>query len=351
MRLYGSRSALLGAFALTVGAMLAGCSGDNSASLAAPTLQVVSSRAEHVSGGTALIDISAAGTGIGASVLSVTVNGTDVSAAFKPDPTQAGHLISVVTQLQSGANTVVASNGGATASLTLTSHPISGPIVSGPHQTPFVCQTANFVMPDGSFFGTATDADCSAPARVIYMYLPTGATALIALPSTTALPANVASTTTVAGATVPFVVRIETTTVNRGIYQSAVLHDPTTEAAPTPVLPPKGWNRRLVAVEGFSCAGSGSLQGGAQGRLANAGIHFSVQFVDRLGQGYAMFANTLQHASNHCDVRLASEAVMMSKEYFVKQNGVPALTVSAARAARMAAPNPPTACPAYSTPS
>ena len=184
-------------------------------------------------------------------------------------------------------------------------------------------------MPDGSFFGTATDADCTAPARVTYMYLPTGATALIALPSTTALPANIASTTTVAGTTVPFVVRVETSTVNRGIYQSAVLHDPTLEAAPTPVLPPKAWNRRLVAIEGFGCPAGWYLQGGAQGNLANAGFNFTLLSVDRLGEGYAMFANTLQHASNNCNALLASEAAMMSKEYFVKQYGVPTFTVSA----------------------
>ena len=87
MRLNRSTSSRLGAFALTVGAMLAGCSGDDSAPLAAPSLQVVSSRAEQVSGGTALIDVSAAaaaGTGTSAGVLSVTVNGTDVAPRSSP---------------------------------------------------------------------------------------------------------------------------------------------------------------------------------------------------------------------------------------------------------------------------
>ena len=35
--------------------------------------------------------------------------------------------------------------------------------------------------------------------------------------------------------------------MNRGIYQNAVLHDPTNDPAPTPFTPPPAWNRRLIA--------------------------------------------------------------------------------------------------------
>jgi hypothetical protein len=322
----------LAACAVAAATLLAGCDGDDTTPRAAPTMQVLSSKADYVSGGSALIDVTAPPAqvaGESAVVFSVQLNGADVSAMFKADPANAGHMLGVVTGLQNGSNTLVASHGGNTATLALTAYPITGPIVSGPHQTPFVCQTASFVMPDGSFFGPATDADCTAAARVTYLYLPTGATALVALPDVAKLPANVASTTTLAGTTVPFVVRVETSTVDRGIYQSAVLHDPTTEALPTPVAPPKGWNKRLVAVEGFGCPAGWYLQGGAQGNLAFAGFNFSLLSVQRLGEGYAMFANTLHHASNNCNAVLASEAAMMSKEYFVKHYGVPAFTVSA----------------------
>jgi len=321
--------------AIMVAAFIGGC-GSSTSEIAVPEmkLEVVSSTsAALVSGGTALLKLKS-DLPMGTS-LKVYLNNLDVSSAFKKDPSD-GKQIGLVSGLASGANTVLAyavQDDNATAvkstSLDLTNYPITGPIVSGPHQTPFVCQTANFVMPDGSFFGTATDANCSAPARVTYLYLPTDATALLALPSTTTLPANVSKTTTVAGTTVPFVVRVETSTVNRGIYQSAVLHDPTTEAAPTPVAPPKGWNKRLVAIEGFGCPGGWYLQGGAQGSLANGGFDFTLLSLKRLGEGYAMFANTLHHASNNCNALLASEAAMMSKEYFIKNYGVPAFTISA----------------------
>ena len=40
--------------------------------------------------------------------------------------------------------------------------------------------------------------------------------------------------------TVPFVVRLETGTMDRGIYQNVVLFDPTSDPSPTPFTPPKG---------------------------------------------------------------------------------------------------------------
>lgn len=127
----------------------------------------------------------------------------------------------------------------------------------------------------------------------------------------------------------PFVVRIQTSTVDLGIYQSAVRFDPTVESAPTPVAPPREWNRRLVAVEGFGCPGGWYIQGGVQGNLAIAGFDFSLLNLQRLGEGYATFAKTLQHASNNCNAVLESEAAMTSEEHFVKTYGVPAMTVSA----------------------
>jgi Tannase-like family of unknown function (DUF6351) len=290
-------------------------------------IQTLSSAPQLVSGGSALVRIDAPGSSLGRT--RVALNGRDVTSAFHAD-SHAGTLTGLVTGLRVGRNTLEANahgRGGA-AHLTLTNYPITGPIISGPHQTPFFCQTDTFTLPDGSKLGSPLDDDCSVNPVVTYLYLPTGATALVPLPSTTQLPADVAMTTTLNHATVPFVVRVETRTVDRGIYQSAVLHDPTKEAAPSPFAPPKGWNRRLVAIEGFGCPGGWYIQGGAEGNLSLAGFDITLLNVARLGEGYAMFANTLQHASNNCNAVLASEATMMSKEQFVKTYGVPEFSVS-----------------------
>ena len=61
-----------------------------------------------------------------------------------------------------------------------------------------------------------------------------------------------------------------------------------------------------------------------------AGVaEFSLFSVDRLGEGYALFANTLMNASQNCNAVLSGEAAMMSKEHFIKTIGMPKITVSA----------------------
>lgn len=310
---------------LLASATLASCGGGDDPT-PAPTVQVLSSKPALVTGNTALISVKRADSN---GTLKATLNGVDVTAVFKTDPTSSAQVIGVVTGLTVGTNTFVADYGGTTSTVTLTNYPITGPVISGPHQTPYVCQTEAFTLPDGSKLGPALDANCSVATRVHYLYLKTGATTLSPLAVTTAVPADAATTTTLAGTTVPFIVRVETGTVDRGIYQSAVLHNPVTETTPTPVVPPQGWNRRLIAIEGFGCPSGWYIQGASQGNLPLAGFDFSLLNVKRLGEGYAMFANTLHHASNNCNAVLASEAAMMSKENFVKTHGVPAFTVSA----------------------
>src|SRR4029453_16949426 len=140
------------------------------------------------------------------------------------------------------------------------------------------------------------------------------------LPSTSSLPADVAMTRTLTGVTVPFVVRVETGTMNRGIYQNAILPDPTSEPAPTPFTPPKGWNKRLIAQHGAGCPGGWYIQGAAQGA--------NILDVTRLGEGYALFINTLNHPTNSCNPFLAGETTMMGKEHFIETFGVPRFTVS-----------------------
>ena len=326
----GRASALL---AVLVATGLSGCGGDdnnNNGSPVAvdppPTVQILSSSPQMVSGTTTLVDVQVTNTAV---PITATLNGANVTSVFQRDPSRTTHLLGVVPGVVSGTNNLLIVQGGATSALTFTAYPIAGPIISGPHQTPFICQTSTFLLPDGTTFGPALDADCTAAPKVTYMYLKTGGTALVPLPSTTARPADAASTTTTAGVTVPFIVRVETSTVNRGINQTAVLHDPTAEATPTPLAQPKGWNKRLLAIEGFGCPGGWYVQGGTQGNLAIAGFDFSLLGLKRLGEGYAMFANTLHHASNNCNAVLESESVMMSKEAFIKSYGLPDLTVSA----------------------
>jgi hypothetical protein len=300
-------------------------------------IRVLSAPAHLTSGENALVRIDLSHSG-GAALLRVDLNGHDVTPAFQPDR-DSGAFTGLVTGLNVGKNILsVFNHGRLLDSLTITDYPITGPITSGPHETPYICTTADFelynsllglLIPDTTTYNPPTDANCSAPTKITYLYMPIGGTALQALPSTTTLPPDVSTTTTSAGDTVNFIVRVETSTIDRGIYQSAVLHDPTTEAPPAWNTPPKGWNRRLVAIEGAGCPGGWYFQGTAGGSLVLPGvIDASLISPAMLGQGYALFGNTLQNPSQNCNGVLSQEAATMGKEHFIKSYGVPKYTVS-----------------------
>ena len=304
--------------------LVAGCGGDSVTAAAGqpPALQVLSSRADQVTGGDTLVAVALPATPA-TGTLAVTLNGADVTSAFRADTATPGRLLGLVSGLKDGANALVASYNGAATTLALTNYPRTGPMISGPLLSPFICQTQDFTLPDGSKLGLPTDANCSAPTRVNYLYRASSGGALKVMPSTTALPADVGTTTTSTGAVVPFVVRVETGTLNRGIYQNAILHDPTTDAAPTPLSPPAGWNKKLIAVHGTGCTGGWYVQGAALGVGLTTGDNLT-----RLGEGYAIFNNTLNHPSNSCNAILAGESALMGKEHFIQSFGVPAYTVS-----------------------
>lgn len=202
----------------------------------------LSSRPDIVSGGTVLVRINGSGK-MALSDVAVFLNSQDVTNVFQPEA--SGHsLLGLVGGLSIGKNNLTAkaidkhNQPYLSARLTLTNYPITGPIFSGPHEEPFYCMTQLFKLPASTqTLGLALDADCSIATRVDYVYQTTGAV-FKPLPSLTSYPADLAQTTTSQGKTVPYIVRVETGTINRGIYETAVLHDPTKEGAPTPFNPP-----------------------------------------------------------------------------------------------------------------
>ena len=301
----------------------------SSAGLALTTLSTDASR---VTGGDVLVQVRLP-EGTSPETLTVTAAGRNVTSAFQSTGRQT--MAGLVTGLPLGASTIDARAGAASARLPVTSYPVTGPVISGPWQQPFVCQTDAFALPDGTTLGAPLDTNCSARTVVHYVYkstrtvstaVPGGSGRNTApwytpLPDPRTLPADVASTTTTDGRSVPFIVRVETGTMNRGIYQNAILFDPTTDPAPTPFTPPRGWNRRLLAVHGSGCPGGWYIQGAALGVSVLAD-------ESRLAQGYAVFNNTLNHPTNSCNAFLAGETTMMGKEHFIEEFGVPLYTIS-----------------------
>jgi hypothetical protein len=298
------------------------------AQAAVTDITTLSSRPDRISGNDVLVQI----TQTDDAATAVTLNGTDVSKSFQAG-TAPHTREGLVSGLKLGANSIEA--GG--KSLKLTGYPITGPMVSGPHESLWVCTTDKFpvfagmqkpVPSDQKGFGPALDKDCSAATKITYLYLPKGEQAFKLLPSTSSLPADVATTTTMNGTTVNFVVRLETGTIDRGIYQSAILFDPTKDGAPNWHNPPKGWNHRLIAILGHGCPGGWYYQGMEGGSAQGGNVDATLLSVQKLGQGFGLFGNTLLNASQSCNPVLSGEAASMSKEHFIKTYGAPLYTIS-----------------------
>ena len=277
-----------------------------------------------VSDGTVLVRVELS-RNVSSNDLVITLNGQAVTSAFRPEAGQSS-LLGLVTGLTLGKNVLTAKAIGRnnqtyrSAQLVLTNYPITGPIFSGPHEEPFYCMTQLFRLPASTnTLGPPLDADCSIATRVDYVYRTTGGT-FQPLPSLTSYPADLAQTTTSQGKTVPYIVRVETGTINRGIYETAILHDPTTEKSPTPFNPPGAWNHRLVYPLGGGCVGGWYIQGAS---IGNGGILEDLM----LRQGYAIAASSLNVFGNNCQDLLAAETILMTRARFIENFGPVEFTI------------------------
>lgn len=266
------------------------------------TINILSSpRPDLVSGGDALVEV------IGPkdadlSGLKLTLNGDDVTPALNVDEDNGGKR-GLVSGMNVGANELVATLDDANVKLTVVNHPITGPILSGPQITPYECRTVE------SGLGEPIDADCSVQTRVDYFYKTTQPAdprqLFKPLPAGTK-PVDLAMTTTIEGKTVPYIVKVESGTINRSIYRLAILDDPDTPATSD------GWNGRLAV----------SFGGGA-GANYNQGVNqvespLSDVFLSR---GFAHMVSTELVNQLHSNAVLQGETLMMMKEHFIEEYG------------------------------
>ena len=124
-------------------------------------IKILSSRPDVVSGGAALVQVTGPAE---MKKLSIWADGRDVTTAFRVSPL-THTLIGLVDGLAVGKNRLEVKTGRKVrARLEIINHGITGPIFSGSHQTPFICQT------ESAGLGRALDADCSARTEVTYVY-------------------------------------------------------------------------------------------------------------------------------------------------------------------------------------
>ena len=330
---------------------------------AAPALELrtLSTRPETVSGGEVLVQVVVP-RAVAADRVTITLNGRDVRAAFRAGA-QPQALVGLVAGLGAGSNTLEAgAPGQRAAQLTLINHPSTGPVIAGPHQTPFVCETEAFGL------GPAADTTCTAKTRVEYFYrvraastpqlespAANSAAALAAVDAATPRPggggggnnaapnpfkpfdpsgprpADLAQTITSDGRTVPYIVRREMGTINRAVYVIAFLHEPGTPL-PDPWTASPGWNGRLLYSFGGGCR-AGYHQGRSIGGLtANRSYLEESQVGDyALARGYALAGGSLNVFGTSCADLISAETMMMVKEHFAERFGVPKYTIGSGR--------------------
>ncbi len=174
--------------------------------LPAPSIAVVGTRADLVSGDQVLVRLTG-------QVAQVTADG-------RQRIERHGDLARV-SGLTLGRHVLVASNADTRASLEITVHPRGGPLLSGPQVQPWICTT------DENGLGPALDAQCNGRRTVTFRYKSAATQTFQDYdPSSPPPAAAVATTTTDQGRTVPYVVGVESGTLNRGIYSVALLLEP-----------------------------------------------------------------------------------------------------------------------------
>jgi hypothetical protein len=284
-----------------------------------------------VSGGDVLVQVSVPATTRLDQVV-ISLNGRSVTSAFRAGAVP-GSLVGLVASLALGRNTLTVSSAGRgqrgarTAMLVLVNHPITGPIFSGPQQQPFICETQTFGL------GAPLDANCSAPTKVQYLYRSTKTNTFLPLDPGAVRPSDLANTTTTEAQTVPYIVRLETGTINRAVYQIAFLHEPGTPL-PDPWTSSPGWNRRLVYTFGGGCA-AGYHQGRTIGQAAPtpkgvgpSGVPDDLWLGDyAISRGFAMASTSLNVFGTNCNDVISAESMAMVKEHFIKRFGVPRYTI------------------------
>ncbi len=278
----------------------------------------LSSRSDMVSGGDVLVRLEL-DPAIDPATVRVERNGEDVTHAFLP-PSHGSGLVGLVDGLEIGDNLLRVRSEGSPphrTELTLTNHPAWGPVFAGPHEEPFFCTTHLFELAGGGTLGPPLDEHCSAGRRVQYLYRTTEGNLAPLVPVSDILPEDVSFTRTSHGHEVPFVVRIETGTANRSIYELAILHDPR-EPPPDPWNPGSGWNGRLIYRFGGGCRPGWYQQGSA-----TAGVLDDAH----LSRGYAVASASLNVFANNCSELLAAETMMMVKERFIEAYGPPLFTI------------------------
>ncbi len=305
-------------------ALLAGCGGGGGgrdlpvAPAPAPAdpavqLSVLGNRADLVSGGQALVEMTIPpGSSTAPGAVKMLLNGQDVSSAFAVRAN--GRTMGLVEGLVDGDNRLVAeAPNGASAHLVIRNHPKGGPVFSGPQLDQWEC-TTKVAAPTANNpdLGDPVDDQCNIAAPVYrYQYRTLSDTFATYDPANPPAANLVATTTTDEGKTVPYIVRIERGVANRGKYDIAYLANPADPVRGwTPYARPDSWNGKLHWKFGSGCEfGRTQVAPG------------SVMDHNALRRGFMVASSEMTNYGSHCNDVTSAETVMMLKEHITETYG------------------------------
>ncbi len=302
-------------------------------------IRTLSNRADLISGGDALVEVQVP-KNVPMQKVTLTLDGANVGASFVADA-NARTFRGVLTGLRDGENHFVADANGRgegrpRASLTITNHPRGGPVLLRSQTQPWICATPTPVAESGNtprsnasgLTTFAVDAQCNIATefKLFYRTTTSGCSSALPDPSPPAAqptnncfkpytvgttPADLAMTTTTEGLTVPYIVRVERGTMNRGIYDIAVLFDPAATKPWTALAPQPQWNRKVVYTFGAS-TGQPRLQFRTEQNWADDSA---------LSRGFMVVDNSLTDSLFNSNRILVNETLMMMKEHIVDTYG------------------------------
>ena len=230
------------------------------------------------------------------------VDGTELTAQRYVNP-EGGNWYLVEGLPESSATLVARSAGRVYDSLVLHNTSSDGPVISGPREAPFYCQTQEFDIGPG--LGALPPAQlpaCATRTRTDTLVL--------------RQDGGFESVDKDHGTGATFV-HLETGVIDRSIYQIAVPSDAVGQAI-APGTAPRAWNGKLIYKFGGGCRGGWYRQGASTAGVLDA---------DLLGAGYAVASASLNVFGNNCNDLLASEVMMMVREHFIESYGPPRYTL------------------------
>ena len=283
-------------------------------------IKTVSSRPDTVSGGDAVVQVTLPRYAKAGEVV-LELNGVDVTSSFVADAS-GRRLTGLIAGMALGKNRLTARakyhhGGKHFAKLALVNYPSHGPVFSGAHQTPWICETAA-----AGLGAPPAEGPCAASTRTDWFYR-TSAGTFAPLPSMAPpFPDNLVQTTTIDGNAVPYIVRVESGTLDQNIYRIAILDDPTNPVrnpwSPGGKKPGAGWNGKLTVPFGGGC--------GPAYRSGSNNVTSALQNT-QLSLGFAVAFGTRNTLGTGCNDLVSAETLMMIKERFIEQFGVPKFTI------------------------